>query len=78
MIKASNRFKAKLKSVLLDTDRALDLPSLSQIERHYYKDVCELLHDLEAVIYLDNESVEFNLQTIEEIYEAKEKVKKVR
>lgn len=72
MIKASNRFKAKLEGVLLDTKGALELPNLSPLQRHYYEDVWELLYDLEAVIYLDSKSVEFNLQTKEEICEAKE------
>ena len=76
MIKASNRFKAKLRKTLQVTDGVLELPDLSQIERPYYEDIRELLHDLEAVIYLDNKSVEFNLQTTEEIREARRRSRK--
>ena len=73
MIKASNRFKAKLRRTLQATGGVRDLPELSPLQRHYYEDVWELLYDLEAVIYLDSKSVEFTLQTKEEICEAKEK-----
>lgn len=50
MIKASEKFKDKLRETLQATAGVLELPNLSPLQRHYYGDIWELLQRLEAEI----------------------------
>lgn len=80
MIKASDKFKAKLRRTLQATRGVLELPELSTLQRHYYGDIRELLQRLQGMIYVNAESEEINLKTDAEI-EAEieeEEIKKVR
>ena len=67
MIKASEKFKEKLRKTLQATAGVLELPELSPLQRHYYGDIWELLQRLQGVIYLADESKEINLKTDAEI-----------
>ena len=67
MIKATEKFKDKLRKTLQATSGALDLPELSPLQRHYYGDIWELLQCLQGMIYLADESKEINLKTNAEI-----------
>lgn len=67
MIKASNRFKAKLRRTLQDTAEVLELPELSPLQRHYYGDIWELLQRLQGMLYVLDEAEEINLKTNAEI-----------
>lgn len=79
MIKASEKFKEKLRKTLQATAGVLELPELSPLQRHYYGDIWELLQRLQGMIYLADESKEINLKTDAEIMaETEEEVEKVR
>ena len=67
MIKASEKFKAKLRRTLQATGGVLELPNLSPLQSHYYGDIWELLLRLHGMIYLTDENTEINLKTNEEI-----------
>ena len=67
MIKASEKFKEKLRRTLQATRGVLELPELSPLQRHYYGDIWELLQRLRGMIYLTDESKEINLKTDAEI-----------
>lgn len=67
MIKASDKFKAKLRRTLQATGGVLELPNLSPLQRDYYGDIWELLQRLWGMIYVGGESTEINLKTNEEI-----------
>lgn len=66
MIKASDKFKAKLRRTLQATRGVLELPELSPLQRHYYGDIWELLQRLQGMLYAP-ESKEINLKTDAEI-----------
>lgn len=79
MIKASEKFKDKLRNTLQATAGILKLPGLSPLQRHYYGDVWELLQRLQGMLYAPDESKEINLKTDDEIMaETAEEVEKVR
>lgn len=80
MIKASEKFKEKLRRTLQATRGVLDLPELSPLQRHYYGDIWELLQRLQGMIYLTDESEEINLKTDAEIMAEteEEEIEKVR
>ena len=67
MIKASDKFKAKLRRTLQATGGVLELPNLSPLQRHYYGDIWELLQRLQGMLYVLDEAEEINLKTNEEI-----------
>lgn len=67
MIKASEKFKAKLRRTLQATGGVLELPNLSPLQRHYYGDIWELLQRLQGMIYVLDEATEIDLKTSEEI-----------
>ena len=67
MIRASEKFKEKLRRTLQATRGVLELPELSPLQRHYYGDIWELLQRLQGMIYLTDESKEINLKTDAEI-----------
>lgn len=66
MIKASEKFKEKLRRTLQATAGVLELPELSPLQRHYYGDIWELLQRLQGMLYAP-ESKEINLKTDAEI-----------
>lgn len=77
MIKASEKFKDKLRKTLQATSGILGLPNLSPLQRHYYGDVWELLQRLQGIIYVNDEAEEIRLKTDAEIEaELQEKHKK--
>lgn len=80
MIRASEKFKDKLRRTLQATRGVLELPELSPLQRHYYGDIWELLQRLQGMIYLTDESKEINLKTDAEIEAEveKEEVEEVR
>lgn len=67
MIKASAKFKDKLRETLQATSGILRLPNLSPLQRHYYGDIWELLQRLQGMIYVNDEAEEINLKTDAEI-----------
>ena len=67
MIKASEKFKEKLRRTLQATRGVLELPELSPLQRHYYGDIWELLQRLQGGLYAPDESKEINLKTDAEI-----------
>lgn len=67
MIKASEKFKDKLRRTLQATAGVLELPELSPLQRHYYGDIWELLQRLQGMLYAPDESKEINLKTDAEI-----------
>jgi len=67
MIRASEKFKDKLRKTLQATAGVLELPNLSPLQRHYYGDIWELLQRLQGMIYVLDESEEINLKTDAEI-----------
>lgn len=67
MIKASEKFKEKLRRTLQATAGVLELPELSPLQRHYYGDIWELLQRLQGMLYAPDESTEINLKTDAEI-----------
>lgn len=79
MIKASEKFKEKLRRTLQATRGVLELPNLSPLQRHYYGDIWELLQRLQGMIYVLDEATEIDLKTNEEIEaEIEEQIEKVR
>ena len=66
MIRASEKFKDKLRRTLQATAGVLELPELSPLQRHYYGDIWELLQRLQGMLYA-LESKEINLKTDAEI-----------
>lgn len=79
MIKASEKFKEKLRRTLQATAGMLELPELSPLQRHYYGDIWELLQRLQGMLYAPSESKEINLKTDAEIMaETEEEIEKVR
>lgn len=79
MIKASEKFKNKLRKTLKATAGVLELPDLSPLQRHYYGDIWELLQRLQGMIYVLDESKEINLKTDAEIMaETEGEIEKVR
>lgn len=66
MIKASEKFREKLRRTLQATAGVLELPELSPLQRHYYGDIWELLQRLQGMLYAP-ESKEINLKTDAEI-----------
>lgn len=79
MIKASEKFKVKLRRTLQATRGVLGLPNLSPLQRHYYGDIWELLQRLQGMIYVLDESEEIDLKTDAEIEaEIEEQIEKVR
>lgn len=67
MIKASEKFKDKLRRTVQDTSGVLKLPNLSQLQRRYYRDVLELTRRLQDIISGLDESTEIDLKTDEEL-----------
>ena len=67
MIRASEKFKEKLRRTLQATGGVLELPELSPLQRHYYGDIWELLQRLQGMLYAPDESKEINLKTDAEI-----------
>ena len=67
MIKASEKFKDKLRRTLQDTRGVLNLTNISPLQRRYYGDVWELLQRLQGMIYVLDETTEIDLKTDEEI-----------
>lgn len=67
MIKASEKFKEKLRRTLQATAGIINLPELSPLQRHYYGDIWELLQRLQGMLYAPDESKEINLKTDAEI-----------
>lgn len=67
MIRASEKFKEKLRRTLQATAGVLELPELSPLQRHYYGDIWELLQRLQGMLYAPDESKEINLKTDAEI-----------
>lgn len=67
MIKASEKFKDKLRETLQATAGILKLPNLSPLQRHYYGDTWELLQRLQGMLYVLDESEEINIKTDAEI-----------
>lgn len=67
MIRASEKFKEKLRRTLQATAGVLELPELSPLQRHYYGDIWELLQRLQGMLYVLDESKEINLKTDAEI-----------
>lgn len=67
MIKASEKFKEKLRRTLQATRGVLELPELSPLQRHYYGDIWELLQRLQGMLYVLDEAEEINLKTDAEI-----------
>jgi hypothetical protein len=81
MIRASEKFKEKLRRTLQATRGVLELPELSPLQRHYYGDIWELLQRLQGMLYVLDEAEEINLKTDAEIkaeIEEEEEVEKVR
>lgn len=79
MIKASEKFKEKLRRTLQATRGVLELPNLSPLQRNYYGDIWELLQRLQGMIYVLDEATEIDLKTNEEIEaEIEEQIEKVR
>ena len=79
MIKASEKFKEKLRRTLKATGGVLELPDLSPLQRHYYGDIWELLQRLQGILYVLDESEEINLKTDAEIMaETEEEIEEVR
>lgn len=56
MIKASEKFKEKLRRTLQATAGVLELPELSPLQRHYYGDIWELLQRLQGMLYVLDEA----------------------
>lgn len=74
MIKASDKFKEKLRRTLQATAGILELPNLSPLQRHYYGDIWELLQRLQGMTtYQADASTEINLKTDAEIIAETEK-----
>lgn len=67
MIKASEKFKEKLRRTLQATRGVLELPELSPLQRQYYGDIWELLQRLQGMLYVLDEAEEINLKTDAEI-----------
>lgn len=67
MIKASEKFKDKLRRTLQDTSGVLKLPNISPLQRRYYGDIWELLDRLQGMIYVLDEATEIELKTDAEI-----------
>ena len=67
MIKASEKFKEKLRRTLQATRGVLELPELSPLQRRYYGDIWELLQRLQGMLYVLDEAEEINLKTDAEI-----------
>lgn len=67
MIRASEKFKEKLRRTLQATRGVLELPELSPLQRHYYGDIRELLQRLQGMLYVLDEAEEINLKTDAEI-----------
>lgn len=67
MIRASEKFKDKLRRTLQATRGVLELPELSPLQRHYYGDIWELLQRLQGMLYVLDEAEEINLKTDAEI-----------
>lgn len=67
MIRASEKFKEKLRRTLQATRGVLELPELSPLQRHYYGDIWELLQRLQGMLYVLDEAEEINLKTDAEI-----------
>lgn len=67
MIKASEKFKDKLRRTVQDTSGVLRLPNLSPLQRRYYRDVLELTRRLQDMISGLDESPEIDLKTDEEL-----------
>lgn len=67
MIKASEKFKEKLRRTLQATSGVLELPELSPLQRRYYGDIWELLQRLQGMLYVLDEAEEINLKTDAEI-----------
>lgn len=67
MIKASEKFRDKLRRTLQDTSGVLKLQNLSPLQRRYYRDVLELTRRLQDMISEPDESTEIDLKTDEEI-----------
>lgn len=67
MIRASEKFKEKLRRTLQATRGVLELPELSPLQRHYYGDIWELLQRLQGMLYAPDESKEINIKTDAEI-----------
>lgn len=67
MIRASEKFKDKLRRTLQATRGVLELPELSPLQRHYYGDIWELLQRLQGMLYAPDEAEEINLKTDAEI-----------
>lgn len=67
MIKASEKFKEKLRRTLQATRGVLELPELSPLQRHYYGDIWELLQRLQGMLYVLDEAEEINRKTDAEI-----------
>lgn len=67
MIKASEKFKEKLRRTLQATRGVLELPELSPLQRQYYGDIWELLQRLQGMLYAPDEAEEINLKTDAEI-----------
>lgn len=67
MIKASEKFKDKLRRTVQDTSGVLKLPNLSPLQRRYYRDVLELTRRLQDMISRLDEATEIDLKTDEEL-----------
>ena len=79
MIKASYKFKDKLRKTLQATSVILELPNLRPLQYHYYRDIWELLQRLQGMIYVNDESKDINLKTDSEILaETEEEIEKVQ
>lgn len=79
MIKASEKFKEKLRRTLQATSGVLELPELSPLQRQYYGDIWELLQRLQGMLYAPDESKEINLKTDAEILaETEEEIERVQ
>lgn len=79
MIKASEKFKAKLRRTLQATAGVLERLDLSPLQRHYYGDIWELLQRLQGMIYVEDEAKEISLKTDAEILaETEEEIERVQ
>lgn len=67
MIRASEKFKEKLRRTLQATRGVLELPELSPLQRHYYGDIRELLQRLQGMLYVLDEAEDINLKTDAEV-----------
>lgn len=77
MIRASEKFKEKLRRTLQATAGVLELPELSPLQRHYYGDIWELLLRLQGILYVPDDAGEISIKTDAEIEEEVE-VEEVR